>query len=300
MPAVTAPPPAATPAPSASVARITPASPRLARHLDPLAMARALWARRGLAWLFVRREVEGRYRGSLLGIFWSFIHPVVMLGLFTFVGGVVFRARWPGARTGTLGEFALFLFTGLVAFNVLSECATRAVGLVLAVPNFVKRVVFPLEVLPLAVVGAALFHGALGLVVLLGFTLAARGSLPATVLLLPLVALPLVFLCLGLSWLLASLGVFVRDLAYVVPLALQVLFFATPVIYPAESVPPPLRAALALNPLAFVVEGSRDAIFHGKAPEAAGVAVWTAATAAFMVAGYAWFMKTRRGFADVM
>jgi len=285
---------------SSSITRIAPSSEGLVSHLDPVAMARGLWAHRGLVWQFTRREVEGRYRGSLLGIFWSLIHPLVMLGLYTFVAGVVFQARWPESRTNQLGEFALFLFCGLVAFNLLSECATRAVGLVLAVPNFVKRVAFPLEVLPLSVLGSALFHAGIGLGVLLALGPMMRGSLSWTALLLPAVILPLVFLCLGLSWLLASLGVFLRDLGYVVPLALQVLFFATPIIYPAQSVPAPFSAVLRLNPLAWVVESFRQVIFRGVPPDGTALATWTAATAAFMVAGYGWFMKTKKGFADVM
>ena len=290
---------AARSTPSA-ITRIVPGPRGLVRHLDPVAMVRGLWAQRSLVWQFTRREVEGRYRGSLLGIFWSLIHPLVMLALYTFLAGVIFRARWPESRTDALGEFALFLFCGLVAFNLLSECATRAVGLVLAVPNFVKRVAFPLEVLPLSVLGSALFHAALGLGVLLVLGPLMRGALSWTALLLPAVVLPLVFLCLGLSWLLASLGVFLRDLGYVVPLALQVLFFATPIIYPAQSVPAPFRTVLALNPLAWVVESFRQVIFLGVPPDGAALAAWTAATAAFMVAGYGWFMKTKKGFADVM
>jgi lipopolysaccharide transport system permease protein len=285
---------------SASITRIVPGSEGLARHLNPAAMARGLWLHRGLIWQFTRREVEGRYRGSLLGIFWSFIHPLVLLAVYTFMAGVVFKARWPESRTNGLGEFALLLFCGLVAFNLLSECATRAVSLVVAVPNFVKRVAFPLEVLPLSVLGSALFHAGLGLGILLAAGPLTRGSLPWTALLLPAVVLPLVFLSLGLSWLLASLGVFLRDVGYVVPLGLQVLFFATPIIYPAQSVPAPLRAVLSLNPLAWVVDNFRQVIFRGLPPDLAGLAGWTVATAGFMVASYAWFMKTKKSFADVM
>jgi lipopolysaccharide transport system permease protein len=283
-----------------SITRIVPSSAGVVQHLNPVAMARGLWAHRSLIWRFTRREVEGRYRGSLLGIFWSLIQPLVTLVLYTFVAGIVFKARWPESKTDELGEFALLLFSGLIAFNVLSESATRAVGLVRAVPNFVKRVAFPLEVLPLSVLGSALFHAGLGLFILLAAGTLTRGSLPWTVLLLPAVALPLVFLALGLTWLLASLGVFLRDLGYVVPLALQVLFFATPIIYPAQGVPAPFRAALLLNPLAWVVDNFRRVIFRGLPPNGALLAAWSLVTAAFMVAGYGWFMKTKKGFADVI
>lgn len=282
------------------VTRIVPGSPSLVRYLNPATMARGLWLQRDLIWQFTRREVEGRYRGSLLGIFWSFINPLVLLAVYTLVAGLVFKVRWPESQTNGLGEFALLLFCGLIAFNVVSECSTRAVGLVLAVPNFVKRVAFPLEVLPLSVLGSALFHAGLGIGVLLAVGVLTTRSLPWSVVLLPLVVLPLVFLCLGLSWLLASLGVYLRDLSYVVPLALQVVFFASPIMYPAQSMPAPFRAVLLLNPLAWVVESLRRLIFGGTPPDARGLALWTLTTAAFTVFGYAWFMKTKKGFVDVM
>ena len=272
----------------------------VARHLDPIEMMRLLWSHRALVWHLTRREVEGRYRGSFLGLFWSFLHPLVLLALYTFVAGVIFRARWPESPGGGLADFALVLFCGLVVFNLLSECATRAAGLIVAVPNFVKKVAFPLEVLPLSVLGSALFHGSLGLGVLLVLCLWTRGSLPWTVVLLPVMALPLVLFSLGLSWLLASLGVFLRDLALVVPLLLQVLFFATPIIYPAESVPERLRPLLSLNPVTWVVESFRSAIFRGMPPDTTALLAWTLAAALAMMAGYAWFMKTKKGFADVM
>jgi lipopolysaccharide transport system permease protein len=272
----------------------------VARYLDPIEMVRRLWGHRALVWQLTRREVEGRYRGSFLGLFWSFIHPLVLLALYTFVAGVVFRARWPESPAGGLADFALVLFCGLVVFNLLSECATRAAGLIVGAPNFVKKVAFPLEVLPLSVLGSALFHGSLGLGALLVLCLWTRGTLPWTVVLLPVMALPLVLFSLGLSWLLASLGVFLRDLAMVVPLLLQVLFFATPIIYPVESVPERLRPLLSLNPLVWVVESFRSAIFRGMPPEANALLAWTLAAALAMMAGYAWFMKTKKGFADVM
>ncbi len=270
------------------------------RHLDPIETARRLWSQRALVWQLTRREVEGRYRGSFLGLFWSFIHPLVLLALYTFVSGVVFRAHWPERPAGGLADFALVLFCGLVVFNLLSECATRAAGLIVAVPNLVKKVAFPLEVLPLSVLGSALFHGSLGLGVLLLLCLITHGELPWTVALLPVVAAPLVFLSLGLSWFLASLGVFLRDLAYVVPLLLQVLFFATPIIYPVDSVPERLRPLLFLNPLVWIVENFRSAIFRGIPPDPTALGAWTLAAALTMMAGYAWFMKTKKGFADVM
>jgi lipopolysaccharide transport system permease protein len=279
---------------------ITPRSDSFTRYLDPLALLRHLWRHRDLIRQFTRREVEGRYRGSFLGLFWSFLQPLALLAIYTFVSGVVFRSRWPGSRTEGLGDFALLLFCGLVAFGVPGECMSRAAGLILAVPSYVKKVVFPLEVLPVAVLGSALFHALASLLVLLACNLLLRDSLPWTVALLPLVAVPLVFLTMGLTWLLASLGVFLRDLGYAIPLGVQVLFFATPIIYPLESVPEPFRRAMLLSPFAFAVESFRCLIFRGAPPEWGALLAWTIVTGAFMLFGYAWFMKSKKGFADVM
>jgi lipopolysaccharide transport system permease protein len=280
--------------------RITPAAPSFNRYLDPLALVRHLWTHRDLIRQFTRREVEGRYRGSFLGLSWSFLHPLALLAVYTFVSGVVFRARWPGSSRDSLADVALLLFCGLVAFNILAECLGRAGSLVLAVPSYVKKVVFPLELLPVAVLASALFHALASLFILLGVSMLLRGSLPWTVLLLPLAAAPLVFLTAGVTWLLSSLGVFLRDLAYVIPLALQILFFATPIIYPLESVPEPFRGAMRFNPLAFSVESFRRLIFQGVPPQWIALLAWALVTGAFMLFGYAWFMKSKRGFADVM
>jgi lipopolysaccharide transport system permease protein len=280
--------------------RFTPRSEPLGRHLHPLALVAHLWRHRSLIWQFARREVEGRYRASFLGLLWSFVHPLVLLVVYTWVFGVVFRARWPESRTGSLGEFALVLFCGLVVFNVFAECLGRAAYVVVSVPNYVKKVVFPLEILPVSLLASAVFHAVVSLALLLACSWLFLGRLPATVALVPVVVLPVAFLCLGLTWLVASLGVFLRDFVHLVPLLVQVVFFATPVIYPAEAVPERYRAAVALNPLAWVVESVRGLLFAGALPDWGRFAVWLAVTAVVMVLGYAWFMKTKRGFADVL
>jgi lipopolysaccharide transport system permease protein len=272
----------------------------LSRYLNPLSLFRHLWSHAGLISQFTRREVRGRYPGSFLGVLWSFVNPVVLLATYTFVFGMVFAVRWPQGRVGGLGEFALVLFCGLIVYNLFSECVGRAAGLVVAVPNYVKRVVFPLEILPVSVVGSALFHALMGLAVLLLFKLVLTGGIPATVVFLPLLAVPLVMVSLGLTWFLAGLGVFVRDVGYVVNLGLQVLLFATPIFYPLSEVGPRLRVILSLNPLAYVVENFRRVTLWGVLPDWDGLGIWTLVCGVLMVLGYAWFMKTKRGFADVV
>ena len=270
------------------------------QHLNPAAFWRNLWQHRGLIRQFTRREIEGRYRSSVLGFGWSFVTPLVLLLIYTFVFGVVFQARWPGTRTNGLSEFGLVLFAGLTAFNIFSECLLRASGLIVGVPSYVKRVVFPLEVLPVSVLGSALFHAAISLAVLLIAQAFITGGLHLSLVALPFAALPLVFLSLGLAWFLSSLGVFLRDLGYAMTLIVQILFFVTPIFYPLEQVPPSLQLVIGLNPLTPVVENFRRCIFGSVPVQWSELALWTAGTGVMMMFGYAWFMRTKKAFADVI
>jgi lipopolysaccharide transport system permease protein len=279
---------------------ITPRSDHVRTHLHPIALVTRLWMYRGLIAQFTRREIEGRYKSSFLGFAWSFVQPLALLIIYTFVFGVVFRARWPGARTGNLSEFGLVLFSGLIVFGIFSECVNRAATLIVSVPNYVKRVVFPLEVLPVSVLGSALFHAAVSLSVLLSASLLLSRQLPWTIVLVPVVILPLILLSLGLAWFLASLGVFVRDLGHLVGLLVQVLMFATPIFYPLEGIPLRLRPLISVNPLTPIVENMRRVIFRAEPPPWLALCAWTAATAVVTLLGYAWFMKTKKAFADVI
>jgi lipopolysaccharide transport system permease protein len=268
--------------------------------LNPLALARSLWRQRSLILQFTRREIEGRYRGSYLGILWSLAQPLFMLMVYTIVFGVVFQSRWPQARTQSLSEFALIVFCGLTAFNLLSECVGRAPSLVTSVPNYVKKVVFPLEVLPITVLGAALFHLLVGLAVLIVAQIVLLGTLPWTIILVPLVTLPVVFLSLGTMWLLSSLGVFVRDISQIVGIFITALFFFTPIFYSIEAIPEPIRTFILYNPMAPVVENYRRVLLWGTLPSWSGLLLWLLATGVWMILGYAWFMKTKKAFADVL
>ena len=263
-------------------------------------MVRNLWQHRDLIRQFTKREIEGRYKGSFLGLFWAFINPLVLLFIYTFVFGIVLKSRWPQAKTDNLGEFAIVLFCGLTAFNVFSECVSRASSLIVGVPNYVKKVVFPLEILPISVLGAALFHSVISLIILLVANLFIRGSVSWTLLLLPLAYVPLIFFSLGLTWFLASLGVFIRDVSYIVTLILQVLFFTTPIFYPIENIPQPFYSFIRLNPLSSIVENFRRLILWGTLPSWFGWLSWTILTTTIMILGYAWFMKTKKAFADII
>jgi lipopolysaccharide transport system permease protein len=274
--------------------------PHPARHLSPVALGRALWRLRSLAGKLIRRDLESRYRGSALGFLWAFLHPLALLVLYTYVFGVIFESRWPQAPGAGLDNFALSLFCGFIPFNMLSECAIRCPTSILAVPAYVKRVVFPVELLPLSAVGSALVNALISLVLLVTVSWLTVGRVPGTAVLAPLVLLPLIALSLGLAWFLASLGVFVRDLTQGITLVMQIVLFATPIFYPLESLPDRFRWLVALSPLTWVVENLRRTLLWGQPLDGWGLGLWSVAAGAVAVLGYAWFMNTKRAFADVL
>lgn len=259
----------------------------------------SLWKNRSLIKALVGREIIGRYRGSVMGVLWSFFLPVLMLAVYTFVFSVIFRARWDtGSDSKT--EFALILFAGLLVFNFFSECVNRSPGLILANTSYVKRVVFPLEILPVVTLGAALFHCGISSLVWLLFYVVFFGIPPLTALLFPVVLLPLIFLTAGISWLLASLGVFLRDVAQVVGVATTMLLFLSPIFYPISALPEEFRTVLMFNPLTHIIEQIRGVLIFGRVPNLTmyGVSLLGSIVVAWL--GYAWFQKTRKGFADVL
>lgn len=257
------------------------------------------WRNRSLLMQMVIREILGRYRGSLFGLVWSLFNPLLMLAVYTFVFSVVFKARWQMEMEGET-EFAIVLFAGMIVFGLFSECLNRAPNLILENPNFVKKVVFPLEIFPWVSVGAAFFHVLISLVVLLLFMLLAGNPWHATIILLPLVVLPVIFLALGLGWLLGSLGVYLRDVGQTIGLATTALMFLSPVFYPLSALPEELRPYLALNPLAFVIESARDVLIWGRVPDLPRSVTHTVFSMLVAWGGFFWFQKTRRGFADVL
>lgn len=267
--------------------------------VSPRELADSLWRNRQLVMSLVQREVVGRYRGSVMGMLWSFFNPVLMLLVYTFVFGVVFKARW-GEDGGSNTEFALVLFAGLIVFNLVAECISRAPGLILANINYVKKVVFPLEVLPWVVLGSALFHALISLGVWLLAYLVMVGVPPISALLLPGVLLPLVLFTIGVSWGLASLGVYLRDVSQVIGSVVTVLMFLSPIFYPVQALPENYRQLLYMNPLTAVIEQTRDVLYWGRIPELTPLLVGTAIAALVAWLGFAWFQKTRKGFADVL
>jgi lipopolysaccharide transport system permease protein len=262
-------------------------------------MIGSLWRNRSLIRALVKREVVGRYRGSVLGILWSFFNPVFMLAVYTIVFSVVFKARW-SAGSESRAEFALVLFAGMLVFNLFAECVNRAPSLILANANYVKKVIFPLEVLPWVAFGAALFHASISLFVWLIFSLFILGTPHATLLLFPLILVPLTLLIMGFTWFLASLGVFLRDVSQVVGVVTTALMFLTPIFYPVSALPENFRYLMNFNPLAFIVSQTHDLLIFGIGLDWVGYLLLTACAALVAWLGFAWFQKTRKGFADVL
>lgn len=274
-------------------------NPHATAPLGLIAAGRSVFAYRRLLRDMIWREVVGRYRGSVLGLLWSFFTPLMMLAVYTFVFSVVFNARWAGG-TGSKVEFAVVLFVGLMVFNVFSEVAGRAPTLILSNPNYVKKVVFPLEILSVVSLGAAAFHLAVSVVVWLLFYLLAFGVPSPTALQFPILLVPLAFLCLGVSWILASLGVYLRDVSQVVGIIITVLMFMSPIFYPIAALPEEFRGYMHLSPLTYFVEQSRDLLIWGKPLDWSHWVVSLGVSLLVAAAGFAWFQKTRKGFADVL
>ena len=235
----------------------------------------------------------------MLGLLWSFLNPVLMLCVYTFVFSVVFQARWSdGSDSKT--EFALVLFSGLIIFNLFAECINRAPGLILSNVNYVKKVVFPLEILPVIALGSALFHMLVSLGVWLIAYCILIGIPHLTLLLVPFILLPLLLLILGLSWGLASLGVYLRDTSQITGILTTVLMFLSPIFYPVSALPEKFRTVLQRNPLAPVIEQTRNALIQGTTPSMTDLLSSILGSALFAWLGFVWFQKTRKGFADVL
>jgi lipopolysaccharide transport system permease protein len=266
---------------------------------SPKEMIASLWRNRSLIKVLINREVVGRYRGSFMGILWSFFNPVFMLLVYTFVFSVIFKARW-GAGSDSKTEFALVLFAGLMIFNMFSECINRAPGLILSNINYVKKVVFPLEILPWVSMGASLFHFLVSLLVWLIAYMMFFGLPPLSAFYLPLVVAPFIFFIMGFSWALASLSVYLRDVAQFIGIFTTTLMFMSPIFYPVTALPERYRMFLFMNPLTPVVEQARDVLFWGKAPNYGILLIYTLVAALIAWAGFACFQKTRKGFADVL
>lgn len=276
----------------------TTINPHASQPTSILSLATSLWHNRQLIAQMTKREVVGRYKGSVMGLAWSFFNPVFMLVVYTFVFSVIFKSRWGSGDSKTL--FAVVLFVGMIVLGLFSEVLNRAPSLILSNANYVKKVVFPIEILPVISMGAALFHSLISLGVLLVAFVLFNGYLHWTVIFTPLVLLPLVIVTLGISWILASIGVFLRDVGQTIGIITTMLMFLSPVFYPLTSVPEEFRPFIMANPLTFIIEQAREVLIWGHLPNWTGLIIYTFASTIVAWAGYALFQKTRKGFADVL
>jgi lipopolysaccharide transport system permease protein len=265
-----------------------------------LALIRSLRKNWQLINQMVKREVVGRYKGSFFGLAWSFLNPILMLAIYTFVFSVVFKAKWGTNSDEGKVQFALVLFVGLIIFNLFSEAINRAPSLILGNVNYVKKVVFPLEILPVISIGSSLLHALINLFVLMITITIFNGYFNWATILIPLILLPLAFLILGLSWILASLGVYVRDVGQTTGLLTSALLFLSPVFYSIDTLPPRFQFWMMLNPLSFIIEQARVVLIQGQIPNWSQLGMYTGGALIFMWCGYAWFQRTRKGFADVL
>lgn len=275
-------------------------NPHAAQPISPVDLAKSLWSNRQLIVQMTKREVVGRYRGSAMGLAWSFFNPVLMLTVYTFVFSVVFKARWGVGVEESKADFAVILFAGMIIYNLFSEVINHSPSLILANVNFVKKIIFPLEILPVISMLAALFHMVISLLVLLFAFLLVNGYLPWTIIFIPLVLMPFVILILGMAWILASLGVFLRDVGQTIGIVTTIMMFLSPVFYPVSSLPEAFQPWIIINPLTFIIEQARGIVIYGQTPNFIGLGLYTLIANFIAWLGYAWFQKTRKGFADVL
>ena len=275
-------------------------NPHFAQSFALTAPIRSLWRNRRLISQMAKRDVLSRYRGSVLGLLWSFLNPAFMLLVYTFVFSVVFKARWTDGGEESKSQFAVILFVGMIVHGLFAEVLNRAPSLIVSNVNYVKKVVFPLEILPAISMGAALFHSAISLLVLILALIAFNGFLHWTAIFIPVVLLPLVIFTLGLSWVLASLGVFIRDIAQSIGIITTIMLFLSPVFFPVTALPERLQPWMMANPLTFIIEQARGVLLWGKLPSWSGLALYTLVALFTTWASYVWFQKTRKGFADVL
>ena len=261
-------------------------------------MIARLTRNRALVMELVRREFSGRYRGSFGGVAWSFAQPLFMLAVYTFAFGVALQIRW-GPAGGT-AHFALMVFAGLITFNVFAECLSKAPMLIVANPNFVKKVVFPLEVLPWVMALTAIFHALIGIVIWFAGYAFLVGMPSPGALLFPLILLCMFPILLGLGWLLSALGVIVRDVGQLTTMLSHALLFLTPIFYSVEVVPPAFQRVLLANPLTYVVEQLRAVLFFGRVPEITGLLLYFVLASGFAYASLLVFRRLRPDFADMV
>jgi lipopolysaccharide transport system permease protein len=257
-----------------------------------------IWQHRNLFIELTKREFASKYRGSFGGVAWSLAQPLFLLTVYTIAFGVILKARW--SFSGSTREYALMLFAGLIVFNAFSEVLIKSTTLIANNPNFVKKIVFPLEILPIITVTSAFIHTLIGIAVWLVGYILLIGVPIQTVIFFPLVLFCFVPVLLGLGWILSSIGVVVKDISQLTGMFNHTLLFLTPIFYSIEAAPPFLQNLLLLNPLTFIIEQFRLVMFYGQIPAMKGLAVYFVLASVFAWLSYVLFKRLRPSFADMV
>ncbi len=267
---------------------------------SPLSIFQSLRRNGPLIYDMTRREIKKKYQGTFLGLAWSFISPLLMLAVYTFVFAVVFKSRWGGSGNESRTDFAITVFAGLIVFGIFSDLLNQAPALVIGNANYVKRVIFPLEILSIISAGSTLFNTATSTLVLLLMQLLLRGDVPLTVIFFPIIALPAALLGLGASWFFSALGVYIRDVGQLLGFLTSILFFTSAIFFPVSALPENYQRFIRLNPLVLIIEQSRNVLVYGNLPDWSIVLLLLLISSLAAWIGYWWFQKTRKGFADVL
>ncbi len=269
--------------------------------LSPVSLIESMTRNAYLVSQLTKREISARYRGSIAGMAWTILNPLILLAMYAVVFGVIFKTKWD---TGTTNpgkfDYPLGLFAGLIVVTFFNECLNRSPTLILNNANFVKKVVFPLEALVPVMVFSALFQALASFVVLTAFYACVHAPLGPAILLAPLVLIPLVFMTAGICWFLASLGLFLRDMSQIMVFVTTIIMFVSPVFYPTSQIPVFFRKFIILNPIAVIIEQFRAIVLIGQPPDLRTLGAYSLAAILVCSAGYAWFQATRHEFADVI
>lgn len=271
----------------------------LAKQVSPNSW-NALWHYRHLLWQFTKRQIEGRHKGSLLGFGWSVLNPLLMLAIYTFVFSVIFPGHFANRPDDGPIAYAFTIFLGLCFYHLFVDSFAPAPSVIVTNPNFVKKVVFPLEILPAAAVGAAVFHFLVVLALFFAGAFATGIPIGWTALWLPLIVLPLIMLSLGTCWLLAALGVFLRDLQQLVTFAALVLMWASAIFFSPAKIPVPVWRFLKFNPLLQAIDLARNTVLWGESPSPKALLYLYLSSLVMLAFGYWVFRKARPAFADVL
>ena len=275
-------------------------NPHRSHLTSPIEIYASFIRNRELINQMAKREVLGRYRGSVIGLGWSFFNPLLMLSVYTFFFSFVFKSRWGNVQDAGHADFAIILFVGLIIHGLFAECINRAPTLINGNVSYVKKVVFPLEVFPWIAMGSALFHAGISVIVLIALQLVIAGSIHWTIIFLPLIILPLILVTLGFAWFLAATGVFVRDISQTTGIVTSVMLFVSPVFYPIATLPHKMQLLVMLNPLTLIIEEARKVLLFGEIPNFIALGVYSLFSIVIAWIGFWWFQKTRKGFSDVL